>query len=178
MSHVETLDKPSTCCAPPPAAETEQDLPSAIDFVHDRRPHLSINVNNLRASLPFYTALFGARPTKMRSDYAKWETETPPVNLSLNEHPGSASRNGHFGIEVKTVEQVQAYYERLRKLKVDIEATEKNVACCYSVQTKIWASDPDGNHWEIFVVTEAEADEGCEATCICYNSVTGGCDWK
>jgi len=178
MSHAETVTNPGSCCAPPSPLAVDQDLPSAVDFKHERRPHASINVKNLRASLPFYTALFNARPTKMRADYAKWETEFPPVNLSLNEHPDSAGRNGHFGIEVKSVEQVQEYFERLRKLKVDIEATEKNVACCFSVQTKIWAADPDGNHWEIFVVTEVEADEGCEATCICYNPATGGGDWK
>ncbi len=178
MSHAETVAKPNLCCTPPIALTVDQDLPSAVAFEHERRPHISINVNNLRASLPFYTALFGARPTKMREDYAKWETETPPVNLSLNEHPTLAGRNGHFGIEVKSVEQVQSYFGRLRNLQIDIKATEKDVACCFSVQTKIWASDPDGNHWEIFVVTEAEAEEGCEATCICYNPATGGCDWK
>jgi catechol 2,3-dioxygenase-like lactoylglutathione lyase family enzyme len=166
------------CCGPGASPQVEQDLPSAVDFLNDRRPHISINVRSIRAALPFYTALFGARPTKLRDDYAKWESQSPPVNLALNEHPEAVSRNGHFGIEVKSTEAVQAYHERLKRLKVSIEATEQNVACCFSVQTKIWAADPDGNHWEVFVVTEQEADEGCQSACICYNPQTGGCDWR
>jgi len=35
------------------------------------------------------------------------------------------------------------------------------VACCHAVQTKIRAADPDGNRWELFVTTEADAEEGC-----------------
>ena len=180
MSHAETVTRPppSSCCAAPSSAAIPEDLPSAVAFAHEQRPHISINVKDVRASLPFYVALFNGLPTKMREDYAKWETEDPPVNLSINQHPESAGRNGHFGIEVKTTDQVEAYRLRLRQLSIPIEATEKEVACCYSVQTKIWATDPDENHWEIFVVTEAEAEQGCEATCICYNPATGNCDWK
>jgi catechol 2,3-dioxygenase-like lactoylglutathione lyase family enzyme len=179
MDSVETIST-GTCCDSGGGGSVQalRDIASAVEFKNERRPHLSINVKSLKASVPFYTALFGSRPTKLRSDYAKWETENPPVNLSLNEHPEAVSRNGHFGIEVKSTDAVQEYFHRLRKVKVEIEATEKNVACCYSVQTKIWATDPDSNHWEVFVVTEKEASEGCEATCICYNPDTGGCDWS
>jgi catechol 2,3-dioxygenase-like lactoylglutathione lyase family enzyme len=166
------------CCDPGAPLQAEQNLPSAVNFQGDRRPHISINVRSIRAALPFYTALFGARPTKLRDDYAKWETETPPVNLALNEHPDAVSRNGHFGIEVKSMDAVMAYHERLKRLKVEVEATEQNVACCFSVQTKVWAADPDGNHWEVFVVTDNEAEEGCQSTCICYDPQTGGCNWK
>jgi catechol 2,3-dioxygenase-like lactoylglutathione lyase family enzyme len=167
----------STCCGPGASLQEAQDLPSAADFPCDKRPHISINVRSIRAALPFYSALFGARPTKLRGDYAKWEMPSPPINLAINEHPEAASRNGHFGIEVKSTDAVQAYHERLKRLRIPVDATEQNVACCFSVQTKIWASDPDGNHWEIFVVTQQEADEGCQSTCICYNPATGGCDW-
>lgn len=166
------------CCdATSGSSAIKEDLPSAVDFLTDQRPHISLNVRNVRASLPFYSALFDARPTKLRADYAKWESETPPVNLTLNERPEAVSRSGHFGIEVKSTDSVQEYFERFRRMRMKVEATEKNVACCFSVQTKIWAADPDGNHWEVFVVTEKEAEQGCEATCICYNPDTGGCEW-
>lgn len=168
-----------TCCAPGRGNVQElQDLPSAVNFKTNTRPHLSINVKSVKESLPFYNALFNARPTKLKDDYAKWESETPPINLAINEEPSSVSRNGHFGIEVKSPDAVKEYYERFRQLKVKIDATEQNVACCFSVQTKIWAVDPDGNHWEVFVVTEKEAEDGCQATCICYNPDTGGCQWN
>ena len=101
----------------------------------------------------------------------------PPVHVAILENPTGKKTHGHFGIEVKSTEAVNEYLERLRQVKVKVEATEQNVACCYSVQTKVWAADPDGNHWEVFVVTD-EADEGCAATCICYNPATGGCEWS
>jgi hypothetical protein len=46
------------------------------------------------------------------------------------------------------------------------------------VQDKAWVVDPDGNHWEVFVVTNNEAEEGCGLSCICYDADTGGCNWK
>jgi predicted lactoylglutathione lyase len=166
-----------SCCEPAKGVETVQDLPSAVDFATDKRPHINLNVTSLKESLPFYRALFNARPTKLRDDYAKWEMAEPPVNLSILENPTTKKNHGHFGIEVKSTDEVNQYLQRLRQVKVNVEATEQNVACCYSVQTKVWAVDPDGNHWEVFVVTD-EADEGCGATCICYNPQTGGCEWK
>ena len=168
----------SSCCEPASGIDASRDLPSAVDFATDRRPHINLNVRSLKESLPFYRALFNARPTKLRDDYAKWECAEPPINLSILENPTDKKNHGHFGIEVKSTEAVTEYLERLRKVRVKVEATEQNVACCYSVQTKVWAVDPDGNHWEVFVVTDNEADEGCGATCICYNPDTGGCEWS
>jgi hypothetical protein len=28
------------------------------------------------------------------------------------------------------------------------------VTCCYAVQNKVWATDPDGNKWEVYVVLD------------------------
>ena len=37
-----------------------------------KRFHIHIGVNNLDDSIRFYNALFGAKPVKVKSDYAKW----------------------------------------------------------------------------------------------------------
>ena len=37
--------------------------------------------------------------------------------------------------------------------------SEEGVTCCYAVQDKVWAIDPDGHRWEVFVVTGADAAE-------------------
>ncbi|MEX0729527.1 MAG: ArsI/CadI family heavy metal resistance metalloenzyme [Aquisalimonadaceae bacterium] len=166
------------CCAPAQAGLGVTDLPSAVDFATERRPHISVNVKSIKASVPFYRALFNRPPDKMKADFAKWEGDNPPMNVTINEHPDSVDRDGHFGIEVKSTEAVHAYYERMKRVSTGIQATEKDVACCFAVQTKIWAADPDGNRWEVFVVTDGEADEGCEASCLCYNPQTGGCEWS
>ena len=147
-------------------------------FSGDKRPHVSLNVTNVEKSLPFYQMLFNVPPTKYREDYAKFEPENPPVNFTINQHPEKVDRDGHFGIEVKSSNAVMHYYERFKKLKVDVDAEEREVACCFSVQNKIWVVDPDGNHWEVFVVVDGNADEGCEAGCICYDPETESCKWS
>ena len=39
-------------------------------------------------------------------------------------------------------------------LGLDVEG---GTTCCYAGQDKVWATDPDGNRWEVFVVLEADA---------------------
>ena len=31
------------------------------------------------------------------------------------------------------------------------------MTCCYAVQDKVWAVDPDGNKWEVYVVLDDNA---------------------
>ncbi len=158
--------------------EDGSDLPSAVDFANNKRIHISLNVKNLKASLWFYRVLFNRNPIKLRSDYAKFEPTMPPVNFTLNEHVDAIDRDGHFGIEVKSTEAIQAAVSRFRAAGLEVNTRETQVACCYSIQDKVWVVDPDGNHWEIFVVTNNQAAEGCGLTCICYDPATGGCNWK
>ncbi|GAA3332624.1 hypothetical protein GCM10020331_093510 [Ectobacillus funiculus] len=33
-----------------------------------------------------------------------------------------------------------------------------NTTCCYAVQDKFWVTDPDGNEWEFFFYTKADAE--------------------
>ena len=170
----------SSCCPSPmkESSQGSQELVSAVDFPNSRRPHISLNVKNLRRSLWFYRILFNQTPTKMKPDYAKFEPVDPPINFTINEHADAIDRDGHFGIEVKDVDAVAAYLKRFSAAGLKVDTTETQVACCYSVQDKAWVVDPDGNHWEIFVVTDNEAAEGCGLSCICYDPDTGGCNWK
>lgn len=168
----------SSCCAAPALTAEAGETLSAVDFPNTRRPHISLNVKNVQRAMWFYKILFNQNPVKMRPDYAKFEPVEPPVNFTLNEHADAVDRDGHFGIEVKSVEDVARYLERFRSAGLKVDTTETQVSCCYSVQDKAWVVDPDGNHWEIFVVTNNEATEGCGLTCICYDPGTGGCNWK
>jgi hypothetical protein len=46
---------------------------------------------------------------------------------------------------------------------VDVEREE---TCCYAVQTKVWATDPEGRRWETyFVHAESEARDDEDTTC-------------
>ncbi|NUT46960.1 MAG: hypothetical protein HOV94_06490 [Saccharothrix sp.] len=146
------------------------DAVSAVEFEGASRVHISLDVTDVEAALPFYMLLFDARPTKRRDDYVKFELAEPRLNITLNQHEEGHASSGHYGIQVKSSGMVRDAEKRLREAGFVI-TEETETACCYAVQTKIWVVDPDGNRWEVFVVTEAEADEGCGADCVCYQDL-------
>lgn len=131
------------------------------------KPHISINVQNVTASVAFYKKLFGIEPLKVRTGYAKFDVQNPPLNLALNEHPpkerGALS---HFGLQVASTEDVLALRERWQAEGLTTR-DEMNTTCCYAVQDKAWVTDPDGNGWEAFVVLEDQLPETPEAVGCC-----------
>ena len=47
------------------------------------RPHLSLDVRQVPASVEFYRKVFGVAPQKQTDDYAKFDLTAPALNLSL-----------------------------------------------------------------------------------------------
>ena len=134
---------------------------SAVDFEGARRVHVGLAVRDLARSIAFYQTLLEMEPAKLRPRYAKFESAAPSLNLSLNESNGpTAPVNAvaHFGIQVKSSQAVADTAQRLKAAGLSVEV-EEGTACCYAVQDKVWATDPDGNKWEVFVVLEAESDQ-------------------
>lgn len=134
---------------------------SAVQFATASRIHVALPVNNLERSIAFYERLFGQQPTKVRPRYAKFEVAEPPVNLSLNEVSGSTAPThpvSHFGVQVKSTAAVEAVATRLTDASIAVEP-EHEVSCCYAVQNKVWAQDPDGNRWETYVLLDDDAGE-------------------
>ena len=78
------------------------------------------------------------------------------MHLALNAVGGATGPNNvseHFGIQVKSTDAVREMAARLESAGLATLA-EENVTCCYSVQDKVWITDPDGNRWEVFVVLD------------------------
>jgi catechol 2,3-dioxygenase-like lactoylglutathione lyase family enzyme len=117
------------------------------------RPHLSLDVQNVPASVTFYQKVFGVPPQKQTNDYAKFDVTQPAFNFSLVSSTGRISSVGHLGIEVDSIEEITAWKERLQDAGI-LERVEENTACCFARQDKLWFSGPDGNAWEVFVVHE------------------------
>jgi hypothetical protein len=142
---------------------------SAVQFETASRIHMGLAVANLDRSMAFYTALFGQGPTKVRSRYAKFEVAEPPFNLALNEVEGETGPNNpvaHFGIQVKSTAAVGVVADRLAAAGLATE-TEENVTCCFAVQNKIWAVDPEGNKWETYVVLDNDGAERHASSACC-----------
>jgi catechol 2,3-dioxygenase-like lactoylglutathione lyase family enzyme len=126
------------------------------------KAHIGLNVTDLQRSLSFYRVLFGAEPHKVKPDYAKFDLEDPVLNFSITQSPNAQRAGGHFGIQVATTEEVAAAAKRLAEAGL-ATYEEMGTTCCYALQDKVWATDPDGNKWEFFVV-QADSDSFYELT--------------
>lgn len=116
------------------------------------KAHLAINVRDVEESIGFYKRLFGIEPSKVRTGYAKFNVENPPLNFTLNQVPfGERGALSHLGIQVGSTEDVMAVRERWTEEGL-LTRDEMQTSCCYAVQDKTWVADPDGNQWEVFVV--------------------------
>jgi catechol 2,3-dioxygenase-like lactoylglutathione lyase family enzyme len=148
---------------------------SAVQFQTESRIHMGLAVQSLERALAFYRTLFGQEPTKTRPGYAKFEVAEPPVNLALNEVGGTTGPNNpvaHFGIQVKSSAAVRQVADRLKDAGLAIQV-EESVTCCYAVQDKVWATDPDGNKWEVYVVFDNDGAHHHSAPSTCCPQEAG-----
>lgn len=123
------------------------------------KAHLALNVRDVEQSIEFYKKMLGIEPSKVRTGYAKFDVQNPPLNLTLNQH--SFNEQGalsHLGLQVTSTEDVLATRERWAEAGL-VTRDEMQTNCCYARQDKTWVHDPDGNEWEVFVVLEDNLPE-------------------
>ena len=53
--------------------------------VNALKAHLALNVTDVTRSIEFYRKLFGIEPRKVRTGYAKFDVQNPPLNFTLNQ---------------------------------------------------------------------------------------------
>lgn len=133
--------------------------------VQTLKAHLALNVKDVEASLDFYRKLLGIEPSKVRTGYAKFDVQNPPLNLTLNQHVYSErGALSHLGIQVASTDDVLAIRERWTEAGL-LTRDEMQTNCCYALQDKTWVRDPDGNEWEVFVVLEDNLAETTPCEC-------------
>jgi catechol 2,3-dioxygenase-like lactoylglutathione lyase family enzyme len=119
-----------------------------------KRLHLHVSVPDIDDAIGFYTILFDAAPTVVKTDYAKWMLEDPRVNLAISSRARAAGVD-HVGIQVDSAAELAELAGRLKAAgaqTIDQEAT----TCCYAQSDKSWVTDPAGVRWESFY-THGEA---------------------
>lgn len=125
-----------------------------------KRLHVSLSVADLDASVGFYSTVFGAPPTVLKDDYAKWMLDDPRVNFAIVP-AGQQTGLNHLGIQVEDAEELDEVHRRMtaagRPMRDLAEAT-----CCYARSTKAWIADPDGVPWEAFLTTGVETEYGTD----------------
>ena len=123
------------------------------------KAHLAINVKDVKRSIEFYKKMLGIEPSKVRTGYAKFDVQNPPLNLTLNQVPfNERGALSHLGIQVASTDDVLAMRENWIEAGL-ITRDEMQTDCCYAKQDKTWVHDPDGNEWEVFVVLEDNLPE-------------------
>ena len=130
------------------------------------RPHLSLDVRNVPASVEFYQKVFGVASQKQTTDYAKFDLTAPALNLALVSSTGRVSAVNHLGIEVESANDIAIWKQQLLERGI-LEKVEESLACCFARQDKLWFTDPDGNPWEVFTVHEQLVVEGSLAQTGC-----------
>lgn len=144
-------------------------MKSKLNEVKALKAHLALNVTNTDRSVEFYRKMLGIEPSKVRTGYAKFDVQNPPLNLTINQ--GVVRERGalsHLGIQVASTEDVLNTRQRWIDQGL-ITRDEMQTNCCYAKQDKTWVRDPDGNEWEVFVVLEDNLLE--TAACDCGDKV-------
>lgn len=114
-----------------------------------KRLHLHVSVPDLDQSIQFYETLFGAKPSVVKDDYAKWMLDDPRVNFAISKQPNRVQGVDHVGIQVDSTAELTELSDRLKAAGAqtfDEEAT----TCCYARSDKSWVADPAGLRWETF----------------------------
>jgi catechol 2,3-dioxygenase-like lactoylglutathione lyase family enzyme len=103
-----------------------------------KRMHVHVSVDNLQQSVAFYSALFAAKPSVVKTDYAKWMLDDPRVNFAISAR-GRQVGLDHLGIQVEDKDELNEVYARLHTAGGNvIEQGQTN--CCYAKSEKSWST--------------------------------------
>jgi predicted enzyme related to lactoylglutathione lyase len=123
-----------------------------------KRMHVHVAVEDLPRSIGFYSALFAAWPTVVKTDYAKWMLDDPRVNFAISTRGRQAGLD-HLGIQVEDKDELKEIYTRLHEAGGNI-VEQGQTSCCYAKSEKSWIDDPAGIAWETFLTTGESIDYG------------------
>ena len=123
-----------------------------------KRFHVHVAVDDLNQSIGFYSALFVAEPSIIKTDYAKWMLDDPRVNFAISTR-GRRLGLDHLGIQAESGNELKEIYARLHKAGANI-VEQGQTACCYAKSEKSWIDDPAGISWETFHTTGESVDYG------------------
>ena len=113
-----------------------------------KRFHVHVSVDDLDANIKFYSTLFGAPPSVVKPDYAKWMLDNPRINFAISNR-GNPSGIDHLGLQVDSEEELKDLREQVRAAEI-VALDQPDAQCCYARSDKYWTTDPQGIAWETF----------------------------
>ena len=93
-------------------------------------------------------SLFGAKPSVLKDDYAKWMLDDPRINFAISERTEQVGVN-HLGLQVESADELEAMRDQLGRADASL-LEETGANCCYAKSDKYWVTDPQGVAWETF----------------------------
>ena len=118
-----------------------------------KRFHVHAHVEDLQASIVFYSKMFAAEPTRVEGDYAKWMLDDPRINFAISTRGGKPGVD-HLGIQTDTAEELVALRAQAEAADMTL-LDEGETSCCYARSDKYWLTDPQGIAWETFRTLDA-----------------------
>ena len=131
----------------------------------------AIGVTDLDQSIGFYSALFGAKPSITKPDYAKWMLDDPRVNFAISSDHAARGIE-HLGIQAESAGELAEVFGRLKAADRPM-LEEGATTCCYAKSEKSWIADPDGVVWEAFL-TNGEATVYGDSPALAAMSASAG----
>lgn len=113
-----------------------------------KRFHVHAHVEDLQASIAFYSRMFAAEPTRVEDDYAKWMIDDPRINFAISTR-GDKLGVDHLGIQAETEDELVAMKARAEAADMTL-LDQGETTCCYAHSDKYWVTDPQGIAWEQF----------------------------
>ena len=77
-----------------------------------KRFHVHVAVPDLEQGVRFYSTVFGAQPSVVKPDYAKWMLDDPRVNFAISQREGANGRDTE-GYEVDEATELDEIHSRL-----------------------------------------------------------------
>lgn len=113
-----------------------------------KRFHIHVHVDDIAASVAFYSKLFGAEPARIEADYAKWMLDDPRVNFAISTR-GTKAGVDHLGFQTDDTAEL-AELARCAQAADMTLLDQGETTCCYARSDKHWIVDPQGIAWEHF----------------------------
>jgi len=82
-----------------------------------KRFHVHVAVDDLDANVQFYSTVFGALPTVLKPDYAKWMVDDPRINFAISKR-GLKPGVDHLGVQVESETELSALREQVAAAEI------------------------------------------------------------
>jgi hypothetical protein len=74
-----------------------------------KRFHVHVAVDDLKQAIDFYSALFAAKPSVIKTDYAKWMLDDPRVKFAISTRARQPGLD-HLGIQAESGDELEEIY--------------------------------------------------------------------